>query len=179
MFHLLCQVIECLSYPIQRFYNLFPRSLYFKSFIIFTVGFFFPFLHLVSNVPLFSTDAGEPCCLCNPRWGNSENAGELPRIFRISSERLCHWKRLLSSNFPLGASGNVEKGIPKHRQRPPALAVKPDDRVGRVQLFSSRVWFATGQCLSTRWCSRPWALVVMCRVFTFWSSAEQSVCPFQ
>lgn len=63
MFHLQCQVIESFSYPIQRFYHLFPRSLYFKSFIIFTVDFFsFP---SGFKSAIILTDAGETRCLCN------------------------------------------------------------------------------------------------------------------
>lgn len=63
MFHLQCQVIESFSYPIQRFYHLFPRSLYFKSFIIFTVDFFSSPSGFKSAIIL--TDAGETRCLCN------------------------------------------------------------------------------------------------------------------
>lgn len=80
---------------------------------------------------------------------------------------LCRCERLVSSNFPLSASGNVYKGIPQHCQRPPALTVKTDDHFGCIQylFFFFWVWVATGQCLSKRWYSRPLVLVVVCPVF--------------
>lgn len=184
MFHLLCQVIESFSYPIQRFYHLFPRSLYFKSFIIFTVVFFLSSPSGIKSA-IILTDAGETRCPSNV-WDE-----EIPKMlweffppfFRMLRGCLCQCERLVSSNFPPSASGDVHKGIPQHCQRPLALTVKPDDHFGSIQVFFFiRVWVAPGQCLSKRWYSRPLVFVVVCPVFILLCTllcTERAACPFQ
>lgn len=106
-----------------------------------------------------------------------------PFFFRMLRGCLCQCERLVSSNFPPCASGDVHKGIPQRCQRPRAMTVKPGDHFGSIQVFF--FLFEFGLLLGSVYPSAdllgPWSLVVVRPVFILLlhSVTERAACPFQ
>lgn len=161
------------AFYIQSNGHLFPRSLYFKSLIIFTVGFFLPpsgfekchhFQQMQVKRAVFVMPEMRKYRECSENFSPFQDIEEGVYVsVSAFSRQIFHLvlQVMFIKEFP-----NISRD---HLHWRSSLTIV----FGCIQLFSFWVSVATGQCLSNHWYSRPQLIVVVCLVFILLSEASR------